>query len=285
MPSFRECANAGRQPQILQGIAAPPYAAKAPGNAQQGAAAFATFCASCHGADGKGTAKVGSIVNPNYLSLITDQGLRTIVIIGRPDFNAPDWRNNVPGHPMSDQDISDVVAWLAAQRPNAYGDYSCCFDDCDYCARRTALSDQEKGGMSRRRLLAKLGMLLNGLAVVILATPVVGYLLGSDRARRWRTLSQVDRPGRTGRISRRPDQAGEVQESDLQSLGRRDRQHSLLGAPHSGRNVPGLCHQLRAPGMPGALVPAVGPVHVSLPWRSVLPGRLARLRSTSARAV
>jgi cytochrome c oxidase cbb3-type subunit 3 len=105
------------QPNILQGIAVPPYATSAPGNAQQGAAAFATYCASCHGAEGKGGPKVGSIVNPNYLSLITDQGLRTLVITGRPDFNAPDWRNNIPGHPMSDQDISDVVAWLVAQRP------------------------------------------------------------------------------------------------------------------------------------------------------------------------
>jgi len=101
----------------LQGVAAPPYAAKGPGDAQQGAAVFATFCASCHGAAGKGSTKVGSIVNPNYLSLITDQGLRTIVIIGRPDFDAPDWRSNIPGHPMSDQQIADVVAWLAAQRP------------------------------------------------------------------------------------------------------------------------------------------------------------------------
>ena len=105
------------QPQILQGVSAPPYAAKSAGNAQAGAAAFQTFCASCHGADGKGTAKVGSIVNSSYLTLATDQGLRTIVIIGRPDFNAPDWRNNVPGHPMSDQEITDVVAWLSAQRP------------------------------------------------------------------------------------------------------------------------------------------------------------------------
>jgi cytochrome c oxidase cbb3-type subunit 3 len=105
------------QPQILQGVPPPPYAAKMPGNSQQGAAAFATFCASCHGTEGKGGAKVGSIVNPSYLSLITDQGLRTIVITGRPDFDAPDWRNNVPGHPMSDQEISDVVSWLAAQRP------------------------------------------------------------------------------------------------------------------------------------------------------------------------
>ncbi len=102
---------------VLQSGIAPPYAAKAPGNSQRGAAAFATFCASCHGAAGKGTATVGSIVNPYYLSLITDQGLRTIVIVGRPDFNAPDWRNNVPGHPMTDQEITDVVAWLAAQRP------------------------------------------------------------------------------------------------------------------------------------------------------------------------
>ncbi len=105
------------RPQILQGVTAPSYAAKAAGSAQQGAATFTTFCASCHGADGKGSAKVGSIVNPNYLSLVTDQGLRTVVIIGRPDFSAPDWRNNVPGTPMTDQQITDVVAWLAAQRP------------------------------------------------------------------------------------------------------------------------------------------------------------------------
>ncbi len=105
------------QPQVLQGISAPPYAAKGPGNAQQGAAAFATYCASCHGSGGKGTSKVGSIVNGSYLSLLTDQGLRTIVITGRPDFDAPDWRNNVPGHPMTDQEITDIVAWLAAQRP------------------------------------------------------------------------------------------------------------------------------------------------------------------------
>ena len=71
------------QPQVLQGVTPPSYAAKSAGNQPQGAAAFGTFCASCHGADGKGTAKVGSIVNPSYLSLISDQGLRTIVIIGQ----------------------------------------------------------------------------------------------------------------------------------------------------------------------------------------------------------
>ncbi len=105
------------KPDALQGVTPPPYAAKASGNTQQGTAVFATFCASCHGTDGKGSAKVGSIVNPSYLSLITDQGLRTVVITGRPDFDAPDWRNNVPGRPMTDQQITDVVAWLASRRP------------------------------------------------------------------------------------------------------------------------------------------------------------------------
>jgi cytochrome c oxidase cbb3-type subunit III len=101
----------------LAGVTAPPYAAKAPGNSQQGEAVYATFCASCHGTGAKGGPKAGSVTNGSYLSLISDQGLRTIVIAGRPDFDAPDWRENKPGHPMTDQEISDVVAWLVAQRP------------------------------------------------------------------------------------------------------------------------------------------------------------------------
>jgi cytochrome c oxidase cbb3-type subunit III len=105
------------QPNVLNGVAAPPYAARAPGNAQSGQAVYSTFCASCHGNDNKGGPKAGPVTNGAYLSLISNQGLRTIVITGRPDFNAPDWRNNVAGHPMSDQEITDVVAWLVAQRP------------------------------------------------------------------------------------------------------------------------------------------------------------------------
>ncbi len=107
------------QPNVLTGVVAPPYAAKAAGNPQAGQAAYNTFCASCHGNGNQGGPKAGSVSNGAYLSLISNQGLRTLVIAGRPDFDAPDWRNNVPGHPMTDQEISDVVAWLAAQRPQA----------------------------------------------------------------------------------------------------------------------------------------------------------------------
>ena len=105
------------KPNALSGVTAPPYAAKAPGNAQDGEAVYANFCASCHGTGGKGGPKAGSVTDGAYLSLISDQGLRTIVITGRPDFGAPDWRDNLPGRPMTDQQISDVVAWLVAQRP------------------------------------------------------------------------------------------------------------------------------------------------------------------------
>jgi mono/diheme cytochrome c family protein len=105
--------NTGR----MAGVTTPPYEARAHGNAQQGEAVYLTFCASCHGTNDRGGPKAGSVTNPSYLSLISDQGLRTVVITGRPDFGAPDWRGNVPGRPMTDQDISDVVAWLSSQRP------------------------------------------------------------------------------------------------------------------------------------------------------------------------
>jgi cytochrome c oxidase cbb3-type subunit III len=109
------------RPNVLSGVTLPPYSASTPGNPQVGKTVYTTFCASCHGTGNQGGPKAGSVTNGAYLSLISDQGLRTLVICGRPDFNAPDWRSNLSGHPMSDQEISDVVAWLAAQRPEALG--------------------------------------------------------------------------------------------------------------------------------------------------------------------
>ncbi|MDX6530946.1 MAG: cytochrome c oxidase cbb3-type subunit [Blastocatellia bacterium] len=81
----------------------------------RGAAAYKTYCSSCHGTNGEG-GSAGSIVDPNFLNLVSDQGLRTTVVVGRADIGKPDWRGNVSGHPMSAQEINDVVAWLAARR-------------------------------------------------------------------------------------------------------------------------------------------------------------------------
>lgn len=104
------------RPGILNGAHPPSYAAKLTGDAQRGATAYRTYCESCHGPGGRGSQKGSAITNDSFLALVSDQGLRTIVIAGRPELGAPDWRGNVPGKPMSDQEVTDVVAWLAAQR-------------------------------------------------------------------------------------------------------------------------------------------------------------------------
>jgi mono/diheme cytochrome c family protein len=100
----------------LRGANPPPYAAKTAGNVQHGAEVYQTFCSSCHGPNGTGGNRASSIVDRSYLALVSDQYLRTEVIAGRSELGAPDWRANVPGRPMSDQEVTDVVAWLASQR-------------------------------------------------------------------------------------------------------------------------------------------------------------------------
>jgi len=95
----------------------PPYAEASPGDVQRGGALFANGCASCHGNGNHGSSHASAIVDGSYLALVSNQGLRTTIIVGRPDLGAPDWRGNLPGRVMTPQDVADVVAWLAAQRP------------------------------------------------------------------------------------------------------------------------------------------------------------------------
>lgn len=98
----------------------PPYEGpgKGPGagDRERGAVVFASACARCHGPEGKGGPTTGSIVDPSYLALVSDQSLRTTVIAGRPDLGKPDWRNDLPGQPLTPQQISDLVAWLVSHR-------------------------------------------------------------------------------------------------------------------------------------------------------------------------
>jgi cytochrome c oxidase cbb3-type subunit 3 len=113
--------RAWARPNQFVGVSLPPYETESPGDAQRGAQVYGTFCSSCHGPQGEGGEKGSSIVNGSYLALVSNQQLRTIVIAGRPDLGAPDWRGNVPGRTMTAQEISDVVSWLAAQRPQFSG--------------------------------------------------------------------------------------------------------------------------------------------------------------------
>jgi len=101
---------------ILDAATSPSYAPKSTGDAQRGEVAYRTYCESCHGPGGGGGHKASAITNDSFLALISDQGLRTIIVTGRPELGAPDWRGNLPGKPMSDQEVTDVVAWLTSHR-------------------------------------------------------------------------------------------------------------------------------------------------------------------------
>jgi mono/diheme cytochrome c family protein len=123
------------KPDTVRGVDPPPYAARDAGDAKRGASVYAAFCSSCHGANGRGGERASSIVDGSYLALVSNQYLRTTVIVGRPELGAPDWRGNAPGKPMSPDDVSDVVTWLAAQRPEVAGQ--------PYPAARTAVGARQ----------------------------------------------------------------------------------------------------------------------------------------------
>jgi cytochrome c oxidase cbb3-type subunit 3 len=109
------------KPDALQGAVPPPYSSAESGDSSRGAEVYATHCQSCHGIGGRGGEKASSMVDGSFLALLSDQELRTIVIVGRPELGAPDWRGDLPGKPLSAEDVSDVVAWIAAQRPQFPG--------------------------------------------------------------------------------------------------------------------------------------------------------------------
>lgn len=96
------------QTQGAQGL--PPYAPTLHADAAHGQEIYQSACARCHQQPSQ------SIANPTYLALVNDQTLRTIIIAGRPDLGHPNWQQVVPGHALTDQEVTDVVAWLASQR-------------------------------------------------------------------------------------------------------------------------------------------------------------------------
>jgi mono/diheme cytochrome c family protein len=113
------------KPGILNGTNPPGYSATTAPDLAAGKTAFQSHCASCHGEDGTGAAAggaaakhnvAGPIVDPTYLSLISNQGLRDIVVSGLPGEGMPDWRGDGSVKPMSDREVTDVVAWLGSHR-------------------------------------------------------------------------------------------------------------------------------------------------------------------------
>ncbi|MCS6852775.1 MAG: c-type cytochrome [Gemmataceae bacterium] len=115
-------------PVGLQG--APSYFPKpgVVGDRDRGGKIFARACAICHGDHGQGGtwggyeggALVGAINDPAFLVLVSDQFLRRTIIVGRPDLDMPDYQDfygrGDDFRPLSDQDVTDLVALLASWR-------------------------------------------------------------------------------------------------------------------------------------------------------------------------
>ena len=105
------------KPNIFAGSMSPPYKATHAGDASKGEAVYSAACARCHGVTAQQPGKAGSILSGSFLALINDQTIRTTILAGRPDIGQPDWRNHIAGHPLTDDEITNVTAWLIAQRP------------------------------------------------------------------------------------------------------------------------------------------------------------------------
>lgn len=100
-----------RTANAFAGVTPPAYAQTQSGDAHHGQQTYQTDCASCHKASGQ------QIASAAYLSLISDQALRSIIIAGRPDIGHPDWRHDgAGGQPLSAQDVDDIVTYLGTLR-------------------------------------------------------------------------------------------------------------------------------------------------------------------------
>lgn len=90
------------------------------GEVAAGEKLFREICASCHGADGRGGSKAGPLRSPDFLSLISDQALRRVVITGRPDLGMPDYRDlgrlRESRQSLTSAEVTDIVALLASWR-------------------------------------------------------------------------------------------------------------------------------------------------------------------------
>ena len=131
MPAFGESAGGFLTPQqvdvLVDGMRArwdhkdhtmvdmPPYSSSAVGNLEHGQNIFQVSCSSCH------QQRQQKITDSSYLALLSDQSLRTIVIAGRPDLGHPDWKQVRPSQPLTDQDVSDVIAYLHSLRSDTPG--------------------------------------------------------------------------------------------------------------------------------------------------------------------
>jgi len=116
--------QAWSRPNAFSGASPPPYSQSSAGDLTRGQQTYTARCASCHQSPHQ------DITSPNYLALVGDQALRSIIIAGRPDIGQPDWRlqpssrsnsgpapgGDLAAPPLSAADVANIVAYLGSLR-------------------------------------------------------------------------------------------------------------------------------------------------------------------------
>jgi len=179
---------------------APPYASQTEGDPTHGAKLYGDYCASCHGNNGTGE-PAGAIDDPSFLALYNNQALRTLIIAGRPDLGHPGWRDYVGKAPLNSAQVSDLVAWLAAnagREPPQNRTRADLHHDgrAGRVQNRTTMSESPETATdesrqtaeasraatsNRRSFLLRAALLLNALVLAAFAIPIAGYLLAPLR--------------------------------------------------------------------------------------------------------
>jgi cytochrome c oxidase cbb3-type subunit 3 len=81
---------------------------------------FSRACASCHGDNGQGSEMAGALSSSEFVSLLSDQALRRLIITGRPDLGMPnssDGNGRPEGFkPLTSQEVTELVSLLASWR-------------------------------------------------------------------------------------------------------------------------------------------------------------------------
>lgn len=103
------------RPFDAHGEAIPAYSASVEsGDAANGKKLFSRSCFMCHGPG----APVGVVTSRSYLDLVSNQMLRTSIVVGRPDLGMPNYQHLKLGKALTDGDVTDLVAYLASLRPS-----------------------------------------------------------------------------------------------------------------------------------------------------------------------
>jgi len=107
---YRRIRSRSSQQGVLGTATAPSYGLISRGTSKA-KLHIKTYCESCHGPGGKGDTRAALLRIIRFLRLLAIRGCRTIVITA-----ALNWERriaeNVLGKPMSDQEVTDVVACL-----------------------------------------------------------------------------------------------------------------------------------------------------------------------------